>query len=194
MIAKSLRIAALFAAGLAFLIAVCAAVRRAPTVVPLASAAAPPARAEGDSQPVVRFVKNPEVAPPLDAKDIEGKAVNKDNWPGKVVLVNFWATWCPPCRREMPDLEKLYQRFAPQGLVVLAVSDEKRETVEGFLAKQHYTFPVLLDAGRKVNTAFGIEGIPNSFLFDREGKLVGQAIDMRTERQFLEMFRAAGLE
>jgi peroxiredoxin len=125
---------------------------------------------------------------------LDGKTYSLDTLRGKVVLLNFWATWCPPCRREMPDMDKLYQRLASKGLVVLAVSDEKRETVEGFLAKQNYTFPVALDEGRKVNSAFGIQGIPNSFLFDREGKLVGEAIDMRTERQFLEMFKAAGLE
>jgi peroxiredoxin len=125
---------------------------------------------------------------------LDGKTYNLDALRGKVVLLNFWATWCPPCRREMPDMEKLYQRYSEKGLVVLAVSDEKRETVEGFLQKQSYTFPILLDPERKVNTAFGIEGIPNSFLFDRQGKLVSQSIDMRTERQFLEMFRAAGLE
>jgi peroxiredoxin len=125
---------------------------------------------------------------------LDGKTYNLDALRGKVVLLNFWATWCPPCRREMPDMEKLFQRFSQKGLVVLAVSDEKRETVEGFLKKEAYTFPVLLDPERKVNTAFGIEGIPNSFLFDRQGKLVAQSIDMRTERQFLEMFRAAGLE
>ena len=113
---------------------------------------------------------------------------------GKIVIVDIWGTWCPPCRREMPDMEKLYQRFSQKGLVVLAVSDEKRETVEDFLKKQDYTFPVLLDPDRKVNTAFGIEGIPNSFLFDRQGKLAAQSIDMRTERQFLEMFKTAGLE
>lgn len=125
---------------------------------------------------------------------LDGKTYNLDALRGKVVLLNFWATWCPPCRREMPDMEKLYQRYSSKGLVVLAVSDEKRETVEDFLKKQNYTFPVLLDPGRKVNTAFGIEGIPNSFLFDRQGKLVAQSIDMRTERQFLEMFKSAGLD
>jgi peroxiredoxin len=125
---------------------------------------------------------------------LDGKTYNLDALRGKVVLLNFWATWCPPCRREMPDMETLYRRFGDKGLIVLAVSDEKRETVEEFLKKQTYTFPVLLDPDRKVNTAFGIEGIPNSFLFDRKGKLVAQSIDMRTERQFLEMFREAGLE
>jgi len=125
---------------------------------------------------------------------MDGKTYNLDALRGKVVLLNFWATWCPPCRREMPDMEKLYQRFAAKGLIVLGVSDEKRETVEGFLAKQSYTFPILLDPDRKVNTTFFVEGIPHSFLFDRQGKLVAQSIDMRTERQFLEMFKAAGLK
>jgi peroxiredoxin len=125
---------------------------------------------------------------------LDGRTYGLESLRGKIVLLNFWATWCPPCRREMPDMEKLYQRFSSKGLVVLAVSDEKRQTVEDFLKKQNYTFPVLLDDGRTLNTAFGIEGIPNSFLFNREGKLVGEAIDMRTERQFLEMFKAAGLK
>ena len=91
-------------------------------------------------------------------------------------------------------METLHRRFEKKGLVVLAVSDEDRDTVAGFLAKQHYTFPVLLDPGRKVNEAFGVEGIPKSFIFDAEGKLVAEAIDMRTERQFLELLKQAGIE
>jgi peroxiredoxin len=134
-----------------------------------------------------------KLAPQFVRPDLDNKRLDLKAYRGKVVLLNFWATWCPPCRREMPDMEKLYQRFSGKGLVVLAVSDEKRETVEDFLKKQNYTFPVLLDSDRKVNAAFGIEGIPNSFLFDRQGKLVAQSIDMRTERQFLEMFQTAGL-
>jgi len=125
---------------------------------------------------------------------IDGKTFSLEALRGKVVLLNFWATWCPPCRKEMPDMEALYRRFQKKGLVVLAVSDEERETVVGFLAKQNYTFPVLLDPGRKVNEAFGVEGIPKSFIFDAEGKLVAQAIDMRTQRQFLDLLKEAGIE
>jgi len=125
---------------------------------------------------------------------LDGKVYNLDALRGHVVLLNFWATWCPPCRKEMPDMQKLYERFEKKGLIVLAVSDEKRETVEGFLAKQNYTFPILLDPDRKTNTAFYVEGIPKSFLFDRQGRLAAQSIDMRTESQFLEMFKSAGLE
>ena len=125
---------------------------------------------------------------------LDGKAYSLAGLGGKVVLVNFWATWCPPCRKEMPDMEKLYREFRPKGFIVLAISDEDRATVDGFLKKQNYTFPVLLDPDRKVHTAFDVEGIPKSFLFDRNGKLAAQTIDMRTESQFREMLKRAGLE
>jgi peroxiredoxin len=125
---------------------------------------------------------------------LDGKTYTLDSLRGRVVLLNFWATWCPPCRKEMPDMEKLYRKFESSGLTVLAVSDEKRETVEGFLAKTPYRFPVLLDTDRKVHQAFGVEGIPKSFIFDREGRMAALAIDMRTESQFLALLKKAGLE
>lgn len=77
---------------------------------------------------------------------------------------------------------------------MIAVSDEDRATVEPFLAKNRYSFAVALDPGRKVNTAFSVGGIPKSFIFDREGHLAAQAIDMRTEAQFMELLKLAGLE
>jgi peroxiredoxin len=125
---------------------------------------------------------------------MDGKTYSLDALRGKIVLLNFWATWCPPCRKEMPDMEALYRRFRQKGLVVLAVSDEDRETVAGFLAKQNYMFPVLLDPGRKTAGAFSVEGIPKSFIFDAQGQLVAEAMDMRTERQFLDLLKEAGLQ
>jgi peroxiredoxin len=113
---------------------------------------------------------------------------------GKVVLVNFWATWCPPCRKELPDLEALYQRYRSRGLVILAVSDEDAGKVRPFVADHKLTYPVLLDPGRKVNELFHVEGIPKTFVYGRDGVLAAEAIDMRTQRQFLEMLKRAGLE
>jgi peroxiredoxin len=126
--------------------------------------------------------------------DLDGKSWNLKDLKGKVVLLNFWATWCPPCRKEMPDLEMLYRRFGAQGLIIIGIDDEETETVKPFIAQQGITYPVLLDPGRKVNTLFQIEGIPKTFVYDRDGKIVAQSIDMRTGKQFLEMLGSAGLE
>jgi len=126
--------------------------------------------------------------------DIEGKPWTLSALRGKVVLVNFWATWCPPCRKEMPDLESLYGRFKDQGFVILAISDEDAAKVKPFIAERNITYPILLDPGRKVNDLFVVEGIPKSFVYDRGGKLVAESIDMRTRKQFLAMLAQAGLQ
>jgi peroxiredoxin len=126
--------------------------------------------------------------------DLQGKAWHLRDLRGKVVLLNFWATWCPPCRKEMPDLETLFNKFKDQGFVVLAISDEEAAKVSPFLAERNISYPVMLDPGRKVNELFQVEGIPKSFVYDRGGKLVAQSIDMRTQRQFLEMLAQAGLQ
>jgi len=125
--------------------------------------------------------------------DLTGKRWTQRELRGSVVLFNFWATWCPPCRKEMPDLDTLYRQFGEKGLVILAISDEEAGKVKQFLAEHPVTYPILLDPGREVNDLFRVHGIPKSFVYDREGKLVAQAMDMRTMRQFLEMLAQAGL-
>ena len=91
-------------------------------------------------------------------------------------------------------MEALYKRFKRRGLVILTISDEDAGKVQPFIAAAKYSYPVLLDPGHKVNQLFAIEGIPKSFLYDRNGKLVAQAIDRRTGQQFLAMLKQAGLE
>lgn len=127
--------------------------------------------------------------------DLQGKSWTLKDLKGKVVLVNFWATWCPPCRKEMPDLEALYNRYKDQGFVILALSeDEETQKVAPYIAEHKISYPILLDPGQKVNNLFQVEGIPKSFVYNRDGKLVAQSIDMRTQRQFLEMLAQAGLQ
>jgi peroxiredoxin len=125
--------------------------------------------------------------------DLRGKTWHLADLRGQVVLVNFWATWCPPCRKEMPDLQALYDKFKDQGFVVLAISDEEATKVTPFIAERKISYPVLLDPGRKVHEFFQVEGIPKSFVYDREGNMVAQSIDMRTRGQFQEMLQQAGL-
>ena len=126
--------------------------------------------------------------------DLEGKTWSLQALHGEVVLVNFWATWCPPCRKEMPDLDRLYQEFKDQGLLILAISDEDISKVQPFIAEHHYSYPILLDPGSKVHKLFVVEGIPKSFVYDRNGKLAAEAIDMRTRGQFLALLAQAGIK
>jgi peroxiredoxin len=126
--------------------------------------------------------------------DLNGKTWTLKSLQGKVVLVNFWATWCPPCRKEMPDLETLHKQFKKKGLVILAISDEDASKVKPFIAEKGVSYTVLLDPGRRVNTLFNVMGIPKTFIYDRSGKLAAESIDMRTRKQFLALLAQAGLE
>jgi peroxiredoxin len=126
--------------------------------------------------------------------DLNGKSWTLKDLKGKIVMLNFWATWCPPCRKEMPDLESLYKQFEPEGFIILGVSDDEPDKIREFVQKQGTTYPVLLDPGSKVNHRLHIEGIPKTFVYDREGKIVSESIDMRTKSQFLAMLQAAGLK
>ena len=127
-------------------------------------------------------------------KDLEGESWHLQELHGKVVLLNFWATWCPPCRKEMPDLQALYDKYKGQGFIVLSISDEEAAKVTPFIQQHNITYPVMLDPGRKVNDLFQVDGIPKSFVYDRDGNLVAQSIDMRTRGQFEEMLAQAGLK
>ncbi len=126
-------------------------------------------------------------------RDLHNKKVTFSELRGKIVMVNFWATWCPPCRKEMPDLDLLYTHFQNQGLVVLSITDEDGFKVSQFLATSGYHPTVLMDPGGKVHKTFHVEGIPRTFLFGRDGKLLAEAIDQRTQRQFLVVLQKTDL-
>ena len=125
------------------------------------------------NQPVIRFVKDPEPAPPLDAKDIFGNPVNKDDWPGKVVMVNFWATWCPPCRYEIPELLQLKQEFGDK-LEIIGVSedDDGPDGVIKFALSKNMSYPIVMATREIVRSYGGVPALPTTFLINTEGRVV----------------------
>lgn len=120
-------------------------------------------------------------APDFSLLDMQGNKVTLSQFKGKVVIINFWATWCPPCREEMPSMEKLYRRFADKGLVMLAlnVEDDGKELVADFLKKTPYSFPILLDEDQSVQETYGVFRFPESFIIDRNGQVVERIVGAR---------------
>jgi thiol-disulfide isomerase/thioredoxin len=121
-------------------------------------------------------------APALKLKDMDGQLLDLARFKGKVVVVNFWATWCPPCRREMPSLERLHQKLKDQGVVVLAVNvGEDLETVFAFTGTLDLqpTFPILFDADGSTVPRWGVKGLPTTFILGRDGRLVYRAVGGR---------------
>ena len=127
-------------------------------------------------------------------KDLSGKKVTLSELRGKVVMVNFWATWCPPCRKEMPALDNIATHLASHNVVVLAIDDEDSFKIAKMLMGTTYHPTVLLDTGGKVAKQFHVDGIPKTFVFNAEGKLAAQSIDERTQNQFLAMLAQAGVK
>jgi thiol-disulfide isomerase/thioredoxin len=160
------RLALLAAAGIGLLGATRA-------VLPRTSTAAPAASVDGADQPVIRFVKDPEMAPPLVAIDLLGEPVNKDNWAGKVVLVNFWATWCPPCREEIPELLKLKKEYGDR-LEIIGISedDDPPETVLKFARQKGMKYPIVMATPELIDSFGGVLALPTSFLIDTQGRVV----------------------
>ncbi|MDR1903798.1 MAG: TlpA family protein disulfide reductase [Treponema sp.] len=111
---------------------------------------------------------------------LDGKNVKLSSFKGKVVFLNFWATWCPPCRNEMPSMEVLYQRYRNKGLEFLAVDVmEGKEEVSSFMKDFSLSFPAALDSSGNVSGLYGIRGIPTTFIIDRQGMIIVASIGGR---------------
>lgn len=103
-----------------------------------------------------------------------GESVRMADYLGKVVFLNFWATWCPPCREEMPSMQSLYDELAPQGFEIIAVNVlEPESTVAEFIDEFGYTFPILLDTDGRVMAQYGVRAYPTTYVIDRKGYVLG---------------------
>ncbi len=126
-------------------------------------------------------IKGDKKAPDFSLKDLTGKKVEIKQFKGKTIFLNFWATWCGPCKEEMPGLEVLHKQFKEKNFVLLTISVDYEGTkpVQEFINKHRYTFPVLLDPKCETLDLFEVKGIPTTFLIDKKGKMVGKAIGPR---------------
>lgn len=117
----------------------------------------------------------PVDAPQFSISSLDGHELTLNDYQGKYLLVNFWATWCGPCKVEMPSLESLYQKFKKQNFAMIAVSNDifGAQVVEPYIQAQNYTFPVGLDPKLKVSNQFGVVSLPTTFLIDPQGKVIG---------------------
>jgi peroxiredoxin len=107
-------------------------------------------------------------APDFELKTLKGDTVKLSELKGKKVMLNFWATWCAPCKKEMPDMQKLHEE-ASEDLVILAVNIDPQLDVQGFIDENGITFPILLDEEDKVNQQYQVVSIPTSFFIDSNG-------------------------
>lgn len=139
------------------------------------------AQADTYSDMGVEQPDTPLAAPAFELTDLSGTKVSLDSLSGKVVLLNFWATWCPPCREEMPGMEQLWQKYSDRGLVIVAITvdDTDERGIRKFVEQLGLTYPVLIDTGSSVADRYAVGGLPTSFLIDRDGQVLGSLLGGR---------------
>jgi peroxiredoxin len=118
-------------------------------------------------------------APAFTLMDINGGQRRLSDFRGKIILLNFWATWCPNCREEMPSLERLEKRFKAEGVVVIAVAEDGRGEVTSLARKLGLTFPILMDAGGAVRKIYEVTALPMTYIIGRDGKISGRLFGSR---------------
>ncbi len=131
------------------------------------------------------------VAPPYELADLEGKTVRSSDFAGKVVILDFWATWCPPCRMEIPHFVSLQSKYREQGLVIVGLSLDAggAKDVRPFAEEHDINYPLLIASEETANTYGGIVGIPTTFVIDRSGKIVQRFVGYTAPETFEEVIR-----
>jgi len=161
-----------------------------------------PAHAAERQQPKLGYmltaISNPTPAPDFTLEDMDAKKFSLKDYRGKVILLNFWATWCPPCRREIPSMERLNQNFKGKDFVVFAVNQmediDQVFTYTGGL-EVYPTFTFLFDRDSNVSRAYGVQGLPTTYLIDKKGNIRFRAIGGRefdhpeVEKQILQLMQ-----
>ena len=133
-----------------------------------------------NAEPALTPLLDKKPAPALLLTDMDGVKHDIRDYRGRPVIINFWATWCPPCRRELPSMNRAWKKIKDEGIVMLAVDvGEDEDTVFTFMADYPIDFTVLLDSSGDVSARWPVVGLPTTFVLDRKGRLVYQAIGGR---------------
>ncbi len=132
------------------------------------------------------------LAPDFSLMNMEGESVTLSQFRGKVVMLNFWATWCPPCRMEIPSMERLHNRLKGQDFVILAVNVERegKAAVAAFNQELPHSFPVLLDDSKQVQGRYKVRSYPETFIIDKDGVIVEKVLGARRwdDTGYLKLF------
>jgi thiol-disulfide isomerase/thioredoxin len=124
--------------------------------------------------------KRKAAAPSFALRTVDGAILESDTLRGKVIVLNFWATWCGPCKEEMPAMQRLQEVFPAADFALLAVTtDQQQDAITAFAKGLGLSFPILLDDTKDVSAAFGVRGLPTTIIIDRQGHLIGRAIGPR---------------
>ncbi len=125
-------------------------------------------------------------APAWELNDLDGKQIKLSDFKGKVVILNFWATWCAPCRVEIPGFVALQKKYGDKGLAMIGVSVDEQgpDVVKEFVKQFQMTYPVVIGNEKIVEAYGGIDGIPTTFVIDREGQIVGKHIGYEDQETF----------
>jgi thiol-disulfide isomerase/thioredoxin len=128
------------------------------------------------------IIKAPKAGIPIEIKlnDMDGRPVSLSDFRGKIVFLNFWTTWCPPCRIEMPSMEKLHQKFKDGDFALVTINlQEPASRVKEFFKEFELTFTALLDIDGEVGIMFGINQIPTTYILDKQGRIIGKTLGPR---------------
>ncbi len=151
-----------------------------------------PVQAAGSSQLLQALPERP-TAGDFHLTDLDGTEHRLSNYRGRVVIVNFWATWCPPCREEMPSMQRAWEILEPEGIAMLAINiGEDEDTIFQFTANFPVEFPLLLDQDSATIQSWPVRGLPTTYVVDPQGRLVYRAIGGRAwdDPALLDMVRA----
>jgi thiol-disulfide isomerase/thioredoxin len=139
-----------------------------------------PVATPAQARALLQIVEDKPQAPKFSLKNLAGEVVKSQDFAGKVVVINFWATWCPPCRAEMPSMEKAAQLLKDRNVVFIGVHvGKKTSSVGAFVKEFKLTFPIVLDIANEYVGRWPLRGLPSTFIVDKQGKLAYKAIGGR---------------